>query len=185
MRTKFWKKFGFSSHPKKRTELKMSSFGTIFRVTTYGESHCRSVGCIVENCPPGTSSKEIKLTSGMLLTEDDIQVQLSRRRPGQSALTTAVISLSPYFPNFSAMRKIEYKYSLEQSSTRLSELQLECSSRTSTNVLTTTLRWIFTPDQVMPIGLTSKNTASKQVVAEAVALPEKPSVFTTFNNTPI
>lgn len=55
----------------------MSTFGTIFRVTTYGESHCQSVGCIVDGCPPG-----------MDLTEADIQPQLSRRRPGQSALST-------------------------------------------------------------------------------------------------
>lgn len=55
----------------------MSSFGTVFRVTTYGESHCKSVGCIVDGCPPG-----------MELTEQDIQPQLSRRRPGQSALST-------------------------------------------------------------------------------------------------
>ncbi|KIX05084.1 chorismate synthase [Rhinocladiella mackenziei CBS 650.93] len=55
----------------------MSTFGRYFRVTTYGESHCRSVGCIVDGCPPG-----------MQLTEDDIQPQMSRRRPGQSALTT-------------------------------------------------------------------------------------------------
>jgi len=55
----------------------MSTFGTYFRVTTYGESHCRSVGCIVDGCPPG-----------MRLTEDDIQPQMTRRRPGQSSLTT-------------------------------------------------------------------------------------------------
>lgn len=55
----------------------MSSFGTVFRVTTYGESHCKSVGCIVDGCPPGLD-----------LTEADIQPQLSRRRPGQSALST-------------------------------------------------------------------------------------------------
>lgn len=55
----------------------MSSFGNIFRVTTYGESHCKSVGCIVDGCPPGLD-----------LTEADIQPQLSRRRPGQSALST-------------------------------------------------------------------------------------------------
>ncbi|KAK2808816.1 bifunctional chorismate synthase/riboflavin reductase [NAD(P)H] aro2 [Emmonsiellopsis sp. PD_5] len=55
----------------------MSTFGEYFRVTTYGESHCRSVGCIVDGCPPGMS-----------LTEDDIQPQMTRRRPGQSALTT-------------------------------------------------------------------------------------------------
>ena len=44
---------------------------------SYGESHCASVGCIVDGCPPG-----------MKLTEADIQPQLTRRRPGQSALTT-------------------------------------------------------------------------------------------------
>ncbi|GEQ67442.1 hypothetical protein JCM33374_g1107 [Metschnikowia sp. JCM 33374] len=55
----------------------MSTFGNIFRVTTYGESHCKSVGCIVDGCPPGLE-----------LTEADIQPQLSRRRPGQSALST-------------------------------------------------------------------------------------------------
>ncbi|OTB05308.1 hypothetical protein M426DRAFT_319857 [Hypoxylon sp. CI-4A] len=55
----------------------MSTFGSAFRVTTYGESHCRSVGCIVDGCPPG-----------MELTEDDIQPQMTRRRPGQSAITT-------------------------------------------------------------------------------------------------
>ena len=55
----------------------MSTFGTIFKVTTYGESHCKSVGCIVDGVPPG-----------MALTEDDIQPQLTRRRPGQSKLST-------------------------------------------------------------------------------------------------
>ncbi|KAJ5184680.1 Chorismate synthase [Penicillium cf. griseofulvum] len=55
----------------------MSTWGQYFRVTTYGESHCRSVGCIVDGCPPG-----------MQLTEADIQPQMTRRRPGQSALTT-------------------------------------------------------------------------------------------------
>ncbi|KAL4900550.1 hypothetical protein BDW74DRAFT_93588 [Aspergillus multicolor] len=55
----------------------MSTWGDYFRVTTYGESHCRSVGCIVDGCPPG-----------MELTEADIQPQMTRRRPGQSALTT-------------------------------------------------------------------------------------------------
>lgn len=55
----------------------MSTFGNFFRVTTYGESHCRSVGCIVDGVPPGLN-----------LSEQDIQPQLTRRRPGQSKLTT-------------------------------------------------------------------------------------------------
>lgn len=55
----------------------MSTFGKHFRVTTYGESHGRSVGVIIDGVPPNLS-----------LTEDDIQPQMTRRRPGQSALTT-------------------------------------------------------------------------------------------------
>ncbi|KAI9512308.1 chorismate synthase [Russula earlei] len=55
----------------------MSSFGTLFRVTTYGESHCASVGAIIDGCPPG-----------LALSAQDVQSQLSRRRPGQSNLTT-------------------------------------------------------------------------------------------------
>lgn len=57
----------------------MSTFGKVFRVTTYGESHCKGVGAIIDGVPPG-----------MELTENDIQPQLSRRRPGQNKLTTPV-----------------------------------------------------------------------------------------------
>lgn len=57
----------------------MSSFGRLYRVTTYGESHCKGVGAIIDGVPPG-----------MELTEADIQPQLTRRRPGQSKLTTPV-----------------------------------------------------------------------------------------------
>ena len=56
----------------------MSTFGSAFRVTTFGESHCLGVGCIVDGVPPR-----------LRLCEEDVQGQLSRRRPGQSALTTA------------------------------------------------------------------------------------------------
>ncbi|PHH67147.1 hypothetical protein CDD81_2916 [Ophiocordyceps australis] len=55
----------------------MSTFGHYFRITTAGESHGRSVSCIIDNCPPG-----------LALSEADIQPQLNRRRPGQSAITT-------------------------------------------------------------------------------------------------
>jgi chorismate synthase len=54
-----------------------STLGTLYKVTTFGESHCKGVGAIVDGCPPG-----------MALTEADIQPQLSRRRPGQSDLST-------------------------------------------------------------------------------------------------
>ena len=55
-----------------------STTGTLFRVTTFGESHGKGVGAVVDGCPP-------KLE----LSEADIQPQLDRRRPGQSAMTTA------------------------------------------------------------------------------------------------
>ncbi len=54
-----------------------STFGTLFRVTTFGESHCKGVGVVVDGCPPA-----------MELSEADIQPQLSRRRPGQSDIST-------------------------------------------------------------------------------------------------
>lgn len=54
-----------------------STFGTLFRVTTFGESHCKGVGAVVDGCPPGLG-----------LSESDIQAQLDRRRPGQSRITT-------------------------------------------------------------------------------------------------
>ena len=54
-----------------------SSFGTIFRITTFGESHGGCVGVVIDGCPPR-----------LALDADDIQVQLQRRRPGQSRLTT-------------------------------------------------------------------------------------------------
>lgn len=54
-----------------------NSFGRNFVVTTFGESHGPALGCIVDGCPPG-----------MALSEADIQVDLDRRKPGQSRHTT-------------------------------------------------------------------------------------------------
>lgn len=54
-----------------------SSTGALFRVTTFGESHGGAVGCVVDGCPPQLE-----------LSEDDIQHDLDRRRPGQSRLVT-------------------------------------------------------------------------------------------------
>jgi len=54
-----------------------NSFGRLFRVTSFGESHGPSIGCIVDGCPPRIP-----------LGEADIQVWLDRRRPGQSRFTT-------------------------------------------------------------------------------------------------
>ncbi|MCH9693099.1 MAG: chorismate synthase [Gammaproteobacteria bacterium] len=54
-----------------------NTFGRLFTVTTFGESHGRALGCIIDGCPPGMS-----------LTEDDIKGDLDRRRPGRNRHTT-------------------------------------------------------------------------------------------------
>jgi chorismate synthase len=54
-----------------------STFGTLLKVTTFGESHGKGVGAVLDGCPAKIN-----------LTEKDIQKQLDRRRPGQSQLTT-------------------------------------------------------------------------------------------------
>ena len=54
-----------------------NTFGTMFRVTTFGESHGPAVGVVIDGCPPR-----------LPITAEEIQVELDRRRPGQSAITT-------------------------------------------------------------------------------------------------
>lgn len=54
-----------------------SSFGTLFRITTWGESHGAAVGVTVDGCP-----------AGLPLTDEDIQIFLNRRKPGQSRYST-------------------------------------------------------------------------------------------------
>jgi chorismate synthase len=54
-----------------------STIGSLYRVTTFGESHGRGVGAVVDGCPPALE-----------LSEADIQPQLDRRRPGQSGIST-------------------------------------------------------------------------------------------------
>src|SRR5690606_31267106 len=67
------------SSPNRTRDGAMSgnTFGVLFTVTTFGESHGPAMGCVVDGCPPG-----------MALTEADIQRDLDRRRPGQSRHTT-------------------------------------------------------------------------------------------------
>lgn len=54
-----------------------NSFGHLFRITTFGESHGGAVGVVVDGCPPGIE-----------ITEEEVQVELDRRKPGQSSITT-------------------------------------------------------------------------------------------------
>ncbi len=61
----------------RENQVSHNSFGHLFRVTTWGESHGPAIGCVVDGCPPR-----------LPLTEADIQPWLDRRRPGQSQFTT-------------------------------------------------------------------------------------------------
>ncbi len=54
-----------------------NTFGHLFRVTTFGESHGPAIGCVVDGCPPL-----------LALSEADIQLFLDQRRPGPSRFTT-------------------------------------------------------------------------------------------------
>ncbi|MBO67461.1 MAG: chorismate synthase [Acidiferrobacteraceae bacterium] len=54
-----------------------NTFGKLFAVTTFGESHGPALGCIIDGCPPG-----------LVINESDIQLDLDRRRPGQSKYTS-------------------------------------------------------------------------------------------------
>jgi len=54
-----------------------NTFGQLFRVTTFGESHGGGVGVVIDGCPPNIE-----------LSEAEIQRELDRRRPGQSKITT-------------------------------------------------------------------------------------------------
>ena len=54
-----------------------NAFGKLFTVTSFGESHGPALGCVVDGCPPGMS-----------LSEEDMQKDLDRRKPGQSRFTT-------------------------------------------------------------------------------------------------
>ena len=57
--------------------MSLNTFGHLFRVTTWGESHGPALGCTVDGCPPG-----------LALTEADLQPWLDRRKPGQNKYTT-------------------------------------------------------------------------------------------------
>jgi chorismate synthase len=54
-----------------------NTFGKLFKVTTYGESHGKALGCIIDGCPPQ-----------LQISTEEIQIELDRRKPGQSDVTT-------------------------------------------------------------------------------------------------
>lgn len=55
-----------------------NSFGHLFRITTFGESHGGAVGVVIDGCPPNIG-----------ITKKDLQVELDRRKPGQSSITSS------------------------------------------------------------------------------------------------
>ena len=57
--------------------MSFNTFGHLFRVTTFGESHGPAIGCVVDGCPPN-----------LRFTLEEVQAALDRRRPGQSRFTT-------------------------------------------------------------------------------------------------
>lgn len=54
-----------------------NTYGTLFRLSTFGESHGAAIGGVIDGCPPG-----------IMLNMEAIQTELNRRRPGQSAIVT-------------------------------------------------------------------------------------------------
>src|SRR5210317_877895 len=54
-----------------------NSFGTLFRISTWGESHGGGIGVVIDGCPPR-----------LPISTEEIQFELDRRRPGQSDITT-------------------------------------------------------------------------------------------------
>ncbi len=81
--------------------MSFNTFGHLFRVTTFGESHGPAIGCVVDGCPPGIP-----------LSASDIQPYLDKRRPGQSRFTTqrqepdTVKILSGVFANEATGRQV-------------------------------------------------------------------------------
>ena len=55
-----------------------NSFGQFFKITSWGESHGKALGVIIDGCP-----------AGIKLNEKDIQIELDKRKPGQSRFTTS------------------------------------------------------------------------------------------------
>ena len=54
-----------------------NTYVKLFKVTTYGESHGKALGCIIDGCPPQLE-----------ISTEEIQTELDRRKPGQSDVTT-------------------------------------------------------------------------------------------------
>lgn len=127
-----------------------STYGTLFRITTWGESHGPAIGVVIDGCP-----------SGLSLSEEDIQKQLDRRKHGQSKLSTKRNeSDTPRFsPVFSRVRQPAHQ------SLSLSTI------RTSVPEITVKLKTVTVPDMLI-IHL-MQNMASAITAVADVLLPVK------------
>ena len=133
-----------------------NTFGHLFRVTTWGESHGPAIGCVVDGCPPGIP-----------LTTEDIQVFLDKRRPGQSRFTTqrrepdTVRILSGVFAD-EAGRQVTTgtPISLHHRQRRSARARTTTTSRTSSARAT-------------PISPTGRSTASATIAAAAARAPAR------------
>ena len=124
-----------------------SSFGKIFRITTWGESHGPGIGVVIDGCP-----------AGLALCEDHIQKFLDRRKPGQSKYTTK--------RNEADSVEILSVYSRVKPPGLLSLFSF--AIRISAPAITAILQSCSRPD--MPIILLQKNTGSG-ITGEAAAPP--------------
>jgi chorismate synthase len=129
--------------------MSFNTFGHLFRVTTYGESHGPAIGCVVDGCPPRIP-----------LTEADIQPYLDRRRPGQSRYTTqrqepdAVKILSGVFVDETSGKQVT-------TGTSINAQKIIRTSKTNTG-------------QGMPTTLMMSNTACAIIAAAAANRRERP-----------
>ena len=127
-----------------------SVFGTIFKISTWGESHGKGIGVVIDGCP-----------AGIPLCEEDIQVYLDRRKPGQNKYTTAR-SESDAVEIMSGVFEGLTTGTLSSSITKTSVPKITVPSRS------------FTAPG-MQILHTTRNTDSVIIVAEGVPQDGKPS----------
>ena len=123
-----------------------NTFGTLFAVTNFGESHGPAIGCVIDGCPPG-----------MPLAEADIQADLDRRRPGTSRHVT----------QRSEPDAVEILSGVYEGKTTGTPIALLIATPTSAARTTATSPRAFGP--AMPITPTGTNTAfATRAVAAAL-----------------
>ena len=132
----------------------MSTFGTLFRVTTYGESHCASVGAIIDGCPPVRQSrKNCNNSTNNLLTgiaprgsgrpdSAEPQASWSEQPDHAGMLLVASTKTLAHVSTISVMRRTWCNFNPALSMASLLEPLSVFSSRTRTNAQGITLRYV-------------------------------------------